>query len=236
MVGQPDQHRLVGVAERPRCTTAHVEEPLDLSSHDDGHRQSAADAFRVDRLGVLRRHQRPRDAFGGSLGPAADSGLTADAQTGHDTKALIGLAASSDDVPGRERAVGVTHRQARHVGAAERVGATRDPREHRVQVMAFREVAGDIGQRLSLAATALGVSVKLGALDRDRGMGTEGRQHLHLGGAEVRRAARDEREDADEPPVREERNRRAGSHASRCEVGAVDRARVREHVGHEQRP
>ena len=83
--------------------------------------------------------------------------------------------------------------------------------------MALREVARDVGQRLRLASPALGVGIELGALDRDRGMSAKGCQHLNLGGAEVLGAARNERKDADELAVRDEGNRRAGSHARRGE-------------------
>jgi hypothetical protein len=110
VVGQADQHALVGVAERPRCTTADVEETLDLLSDDDGDGEGAADAFGVDRLGVLRRHRGPRDTFGRPPGPAADHGMPTDAQARHDAKAPIGVAAVPNDVPGREGAVGVAHR------------------------------------------------------------------------------------------------------------------------------
>jgi nucleotide-binding universal stress UspA family protein len=48
--------------------------------------------------------------------------VTLDAQARHDAKAPIGVATCPDDVPGRERAVGVAHREARHVGAAESIG------------------------------------------------------------------------------------------------------------------
>src|SRR5262249_41206992 len=110
----------------------------------------------------------------------ADDALPANPQPRQDTKASIRVAARADHVPGREGAVGVANRQARHVGAAERVGAPRDSREHRVEVVALGEIAGDVRQGLRLAATALGVGIELGALDRDRGVGAEGRQHLHL--------------------------------------------------------
>src|SRR4029450_7199741 len=140
---------------RPRCATAHVEQSHDLLSNDDGKGEGTADAFRVDRLRVLRRHQRPRDTFGGTPGPAANHGVTTDAQTRPDAKAPIGGAACPDDVPGRERAVGVAYRQARHVAAAESVGAPRDLCEDRVEVVAVGEVAGDGSECLRLAATAL---------------------------------------------------------------------------------
>ena len=167
-------------------------------------------------------------------GPAADHGMPTDAQARHDAKAPIGVAAVPNDVPGREGAVGVAHREARDIGGAEGVGALSNPCEDGVEVVALGEVAGDAGQGLCLAATALGLGIEPRALDRDRGVAAEGREHLHLGDAEVLGTPRGEREDAHKPAVGDERNRHAGGHAHRCEVGAIDRARVGQDVGHQE--
>jgi hypothetical protein len=64
--------------------------------------------------------------------------------------------------------------------------------------VALGEVAGDAGQGLRLVATALGLGIEPRALDRDCGVAAEGREHLHLGDAEVLGAPRGEREDAHE--------------------------------------
>src|SRR5262249_13686666 len=145
------------VAERPRCTTADVEETLDLLSDDDGDGESAADAFGVDRLGILRRHRGPRDALSGPPGPAADDGVSSDAKARQGAKALIGFAACSDDMPSREGAVRIAHGQTCHVGCAQSVGAPRNPLENRVKVVALGQVTGDVSQCLRLTATALDV-------------------------------------------------------------------------------
>src|SRR4029434_11085739 len=128
---------------------------LGVVSESDGDGEGTADAFGVDRLGVFWRHRRPRDTLGRTPEPATDHGVTPDAPARHDAEAPIGVGARSDDVPGREGAVGVAYRQARHVGGAESVGASRDPGEDRVEVVALREVARDVGPRLRLASAAV---------------------------------------------------------------------------------
>src|SRR4030095_247489 len=80
VVGQADQHALVDVTERPWCATADIEESLDLLSDDDGGGEGAADAFGVDRFGVLRWHRWPRDTFGRTPRSAADHGMPTDTQ------------------------------------------------------------------------------------------------------------------------------------------------------------
>ena len=94
VVGQPHQHDLVVVAERPWCTTADVEQSLDVLSENDGDGESTADAFGVDRLGVFWRHRRPRDTLSRTPEPTTDHGVTPDAQARHDAEAPIGVAAS----------------------------------------------------------------------------------------------------------------------------------------------
>ena len=141
-----------------------------------------------------------------------------------------------DDIASREEPLAVTERHAGDVAAAERVGALDDADQDRVQVVVLGEVTGHVGQRLRLGAAPLGVGVEPRALDRHRRVAPEGGQHLQHAGADVLGPARHQREHADQPAMRDERDRRAGGETLGGKVLAIDRAWITLDVGDQHRP
>ena len=235
MVGQPAQHALVTIGERPRRAVVDEDHALDSLAGPDRHCQRRHRALRDDELGVGIAEARVGAAVVGAHGASAAPRQPAEAHAALDPHALVVRLRADTVTHVHGVRAGVPERDARNIGSAQLARSLGDAHQNDVELQRRTDRARHLRQHLGLAAASLGVGVEARILQRERGLVGEGLGARDFLGrkAPARRVADDQR--PERAARHDERHREHRPVCALRELGArlgrVGEARVGDHVG-----